>query len=171
MSIMFDVVAQSPPPNTIKMYCQTSSRDHDDMLSGFTAPVHIEAIGPSQQRVEENTSSPMSFQSYDNEIEPVMGVELAGMIEPIMMTTTNFVDILPNNDDDNVELFDEDDADEDIMNMEDNGNNVIGENDVSLFGSEHDVLPPLFGQLNWDVINYMINHDLTTITGLWNETD
>ena len=38
-----------------------------------------------------------------------------------MMTTTNFVDILPSNDDDNVELFDEDDADEDIMNMEDNG--------------------------------------------------
>ena len=38
-----------------------------------------------------------------------------------MMTTKNFVDILPSNDDDNVELFDEDDADEDIMNMEDNG--------------------------------------------------
>ena len=44
-----------------------------------------------------------------------------------MMTMTNFVDILPNNDDDNVELFDEDDVDEDIMNMEDNENNEIGE--------------------------------------------
>ena len=80
--------------------------------------VHIEAIGPSQQRVKENIYSPMSFQSYGSEMEPVMVVELVGMTEPIMITTTNFVDILPSNDDYNVELFDEDDADEDIMNMD-----------------------------------------------------
>ena len=89
----------------------------------------------------------MGFQSYGNEMELVMGVEIAEMIEPIMMTMTNFFDILPSNDDDNVELLDED-VDEDIMNMGDNGNNEIGENDVSLFGSEHDVPPPLFSQLN-----------------------
>ena len=46
------------------------------MSSGFTTPVHIEAIGPSQQRVEENTSSLMGFQSYGYEMEPIMGVEL-----------------------------------------------------------------------------------------------
>ena len=80
-----------------------------------------------------------------------------------MITTTNFIDILPSNDDDNVELFDEDDVDEDVMKMEDNGNNEIGENDVSLFGSEHDVPLPLFGQLNWDVINSMSYHDLAWI--------
>ena len=57
VSIMFKFVAQSPPSNTIKMYYQTSSRDHDDMPSDFTTLVHIEVIGPSQQRVEENTSS------------------------------------------------------------------------------------------------------------------
>ena len=171
VSIMFNVAAQFPPSNTIEMYYQTSSRDHDYMPSGFTTLVHIEVIGPSQQRVEENTFSPLSFRSYDNEMEPVMGVELAGMTEPIMMTTTNFVDILPNNDDDNVELFDEDDVDEDILNMENNENNEIGENELSLFDSEHDFPPPLFDQLNWDVINSMTDHDLTTCTGLWNEID
>ena len=89
-----------------------------------------------------------------------------------MMITKFFVDIFPNNDDDKVELFDEDDVDEDIVNMEDNENNEIGEkNDVLLFSSEHDVPPPLFGQLNWDLINSMTDHDLTTRTRLWNETD
>ena len=72
VSILFSVVAQSPPSNTIKIYYQTSSRDHDDIPSGFITLVHIEVIGPCQQRVEESTSSPMSFQSYDNKMEPVM---------------------------------------------------------------------------------------------------
>ena len=91
------------------------------MSSDFTTPmhiVHIEAISPSQQRVEENIYSPMSFQSYGNEMKPVMVVEQVGMIEPIIITMTNFVDILPSNDDYNVELFDEDDANEDIMNID-----------------------------------------------------
>ena len=91
------------------------------MSSDFTTPmhiVHIEAISQSQQRVEENIYSLMSFQSYGNAMKPVMVVELVGMIEPIMITMTNFVDILPSNDDYNVELFDEDDADEDIMNID-----------------------------------------------------
>ena len=171
VSIMLNVVTQSPPPNTIEIYCQTSSRDRGDIPSGFTTLVHIEAIDPSQQRVEEDTSSLMGFQSYDNEMELVIGVELIGMTEPIMMTSTIFAEILPSHDDDNVELFDEDDANEDIMNMKDNENNEIGENHVSLFGSEHDVPPPLFGQLNWDVTNFMTDHELTTRTGLWNEMD
>ena len=45
---MFNIVAQSPPPNTIEMYCQTSSMDHHSMLSSFTTPMHIEGVGPSQ---------------------------------------------------------------------------------------------------------------------------
>ena len=48
-----------------------------------------------------------------------MVVELVRMTEPIMITTKNFVCILPSNDDYNyVELFDKDDADEDIMNID-----------------------------------------------------
>ena len=51
--------------------------------------------------------------------------------------------------------------------MEDNENI---ENDASLLsGGEHDVPSPIFRELNWDVINSMIDKDLTTRTGLWNE--
>ncbi|KAL6311718.1 hypothetical protein AAG906_024607 [Vitis piasezkii] len=101
VSIMFTVVAQSPPPNTIEMYCQTSSIDYHPMPSSFTTPMHIESLGPSQQM-----------------------------------------------------LFDEDDGNEDIMDMEDNENT---ENDASLLGGgEHDVPSPIFRELNWDAINSMV---------------
>ena len=73
-------------------------------------------------------------------------VDLAGVIDSIVMTVENYVDILLRNDDDNVELFDENDGNEDIMDMEDNENI---ENDASLLsGGEHDVLFPIFRKLN-----------------------
>ncbi|RVW63217.1 hypothetical protein CK203_058954 [Vitis vinifera] len=169
VSIMFTVVAQFPPPNTIEMYCQTSSIDYHSMLSSFTTPMHIESLGPSQQMVEKNTSSPMYMQSYDNDMEPIVRVDMAGVTESIVMTVGNYVDILPGNDYNNVELFDEDDRNEDIIDMEDNENT---ENDASLLGGgEHDVPSPIFRELNWDVINSMVDKDLIACTGLWNESD
>ena len=165
--IMFTVVAQSPPPNTIEMYCQTSSIDYHPVPSSFTTPLHIESLGPSQHMVEKNTSSPMYMQSYDNDMEPIVRVDMAGVTESIVMTVGNYVDILPGIDDDNVELFDEDDGNEDIMDMEDNENT---ENDASLLGGgEHDVPSPIFRELNWDVINPMADKDLIACTSLWNE--
>ena len=47
VSIMFNIVAQSPSPNTIEMYCQTSSIDHHPMPRSFIIPMHIESVGPS----------------------------------------------------------------------------------------------------------------------------
>ena len=117
---MFNVVAQSLPPNTIEMYYQTSSIDHHSMPSNFTTPMHIEDVGPSQQMVEKNTSSPMYMQSYDNDMEPIVRVDLIWVTDSIVMTVENYVDILPRNDDDNVEFFDKDNDNEDIMDMEDN---------------------------------------------------
>ena len=85
------------------------------------------------------------------------------------MTIENHVNILPGNYDDNVEFFNEDDGNEDIMDMEDNENT---EKDASLLGGgEHDVSSPIFRKLNWDVINSLVNKDLTTCNGLWNESD
>ena len=166
---MFNVVAQSLPPNTIEMYYQTSSSDHHPMPSSFTTPMHIEDVGPSQQIVEENTSSPTYMQSYDNEIEPIVRVDLTWVTDSIVMIVENYVDILPRNDDDNVELFDEDDGNEDIMDMEDNENT---ENDASLLGGgEHDVPSPIFRELNWDIINSIVDNDLIARTSLWNESD
>ena len=107
---MFNVVTQSPLLNTIEMYYQTFSIDHHSMPSSFTTLMHIEGVGPSQQMVEKNTSSPMYMQSYDNDMEPIVRVDLAGVTNSIVMTVENYVDILPRNDDDNVELFDEDDG-------------------------------------------------------------
>ena len=108
----------------------------------------------------------MYMQSYDNDMEPIVRVDLAGITDSTVMTVENYVDILPENDDDNVELFDEDDRNEDIIDMEDNENT---ENDSSLLGGgEHDVLSLIFRELNWNVINYMADKDLTTCTGLWN---
>ncbi|KAL6326327.1 hypothetical protein AAG906_005521 [Vitis piasezkii] len=114
VSIMFIVVAQSPPPNTIEMYCQTSSIDYHPMPSSFTTPMHIESL------------------------------DMAGLLELIVMTIRNY-------------LFDEDDGNEDIMDMEDNENT---ENDASLLG----------GELNWDAINSMVDMDLIAHTDLWNES-
>ncbi|KAL6325916.1 hypothetical protein AAG906_038407 [Vitis piasezkii] len=110
----------------------------------------------------------MYMQSYDNDMEPIIRVDLAGITDSIVMKIENYVDILLGNDDDNVELFDEDDGNEDIMDMEDNENT---ENDASLLnGGEHDVLSPIFRE-NWGVINSMTDKDLTTRTGLWNESN
>ena len=120
------------------MYCQTFLIDHHPVPSSFTIPVHIESLGPSQQMVEENTSSPIYMQSYDNDMEHIVMVDLVRVIDSIVMN----IDILPGNDDDNVELFDEDDGNEDIMDMEDNENT---ENYASLLGGgEHDVSFPIF---------------------------
>ena len=88
----------------------------------------------------------MYMQSYDNDMEPTVRVDMAGVTESIVMTVGNYVDILPGIDDDNVELFDEDDGNEDIMDMEDN---EITENYASLLGGgEHDVPFPIFRELN-----------------------
>ncbi|RVW45715.1 Serine/threonine-protein phosphatase 7 long form-like [Vitis vinifera] len=111
----------------------------------------------------------MYMQSYDNDMEPIVRVDLVGVTDSIVMKIENYVDILPGNDDDNVELFDEDDGNEDIMDMEDNENT---KNDASLLnGGEHDIPSPIFRELNWDVINSMTDKDLTTSTGLWNESN
>ena len=122
MSIIFTIIVQSAPPNTIEIYRQTFSIDHHSMPSSFTTLMHIEGVGPSQQMVEKNTSSPMYMQSYDNDMEPIVRVDLVGVTNSIVMKIENYVDILPGNDDDNVELFDEDDGNEDIMDMKDNEN-------------------------------------------------
>ena len=82
--------------------------------------MHIESLGLSQQMVEENIFSPIYMQSYDNDVEPMVRIDLVGVINSIVMIVENYVDILPGNDDDNVELFDKDDGNEDIMDMEDN---------------------------------------------------
>ena len=109
------------------------------------------------------------MQSYDNDMKLKVRVDLAGVIDSIVMTIENYVDILLRNDDDNVKLFDEDDGNEDIMDMEDNENT---EKDASLLGGgEHDVPSPIFRKLNWDVINSMVDKDLTARTGLWSELD
>ena len=109
--------------------------------------------------VEENTYSLMYMQSYDNDMEPIVRVDLMGVTDLIVMIVENYFDILHGNDDDNVELFDEDDGNKNIMDMEDNENI---ENDTSLLGGgEHDVPSPIFRKLNWDVINSMADKDLT----------
>ena len=109
------------------------------------------------------------MKSYDNDMELIVGVDLAGVINSIVMTIENYVDILPGNGDDNVELFDENDGNEGIMDIEDNENT---ENDTSLLGGgEHDVPSTIFRKLNWDVINSMVDKDLTARTGLWSELD
>ena len=92
---MFTVVAQYPPPNTIEMYYQTFSIDNYSMSSNFTTPMRIEDVGPSQQMVEENTSSLMYMQSYDNDMKPIVMVDLAGITDSIVMAVENYVDILP----------------------------------------------------------------------------
>ena len=115
VSIMFNVVTQSPPPNIIEMYCQISSIDHYSMLSIFTTSMHIEGVGLSQQMVEENTSSSIYMQSCDNDMKPIVRIDLARVSDSVIMIVENYVDILSSNDDDNVQLFDEDDGNEDIM--------------------------------------------------------
>ena len=117
VSIMFNVVAQSPFPNTIEMYYQNYSIDHHSMPSSFNTPMHIECVGPSQQMVEKNMFSPMYMESYDNDMEPTIRVDLARVTNSIVMTVKNYVDILLGNDDDNVELFNEDDGNENIMEI------------------------------------------------------
>ena len=115
MSIIFTIIVQSAPPNTIEIYRQTFSIDHYSMLSIFTTSMHIEGVGLSQQMVEENTSSSIYMQSCDNDMKPIVRIDLARVSDSVIMIVENYVDILSSNDDDNVQLFDEDDGNEDIM--------------------------------------------------------
>ena len=86
------------------------------------------------------------MQSYDNDMEPIVRVDLIGVTNSIIMIVENYVDVLLDNDDDHVELFDEDDCNEDIMDIEDNENT---KNDASLLSDgEHDATSPIFRELN-----------------------
>ena len=58
----------------------------------------------------------MYQQSYDTVMESIVRVDLARVTNSIIMIVENYIDILPGN----VEFFDEDDGNEDIMDMEDN---------------------------------------------------
>ena len=85
------------------------------------------------------------MQSCDNGMKPIVRVDLTRVSDSVVMIVENYVDILPGNDDDNVELFDKDDGNEDIMDMEDNEYNENTKNDASLLGGgEHDVHSPIF---------------------------
>ena len=76
------------------MYCQTFLIDHHPVPSSFTIPVHIESLGPSQQMVEENTSSPIYMQSCDNDMKPIVRIDLARVSDSVIMIVENYVDIL-----------------------------------------------------------------------------
>lgn len=95
-------------------------------------------------------------------------MNLAVITQLAMLATKNFIDIPIQNDDVDVEIFNQD---EDIRDDEDNVNNDPPKNEASLFGGEHEVLSPLFRELNWDVISVISVETLTSCTGLWNESN
>ena len=82
-------------------------------------------------------------------MELIIKVDFAMITKLVMMIGYNYVDILPRNVDDNVELFDENGVNKNIVDMKGNKNNENIENDASLQGGgEYDIPSLIFRQLN-----------------------
>ena len=130
-----------------------------------TCPIdyHVVSIGCSQreQIVEENISplgydrvpSPVDCLNYEENVEPRVNSII--VTQSVMLIAENFVDIPVENDDVD-QLVDEDGP---------------PENNSSLNAGEYEVYSPLFKELNWDVINFMSVETLTSLSGLWNESN
>ena len=95
--------------------------------------------------------SPLDCHPYEEDVETRMN--LAMVIESVMLLVENFVDIPVQNDDVD-ELVDEDKP---------------PENDPSLLGDEYEVSSPLYKELNYNVINAISDETLTSRDGLWNK--
>ncbi|KAJ9672503.1 hypothetical protein PVL29_025922 [Vitis rotundifolia] len=161
VKLMFHVVAQIPPSNTIEMYLQTRPRDHS---SGLSPSLDQEIMGhdveiPGKGNLAVHTDETEEDLAHND----VMGANLAVVTESVMIATNNYVDIPFTNE--NVEFYDEDEINE--MNYDDEPPT----NKASLDDGEHIMPSPMFKQLNWDVINSMPAEPPTSRTGLWNESN
>ena len=161
--LMFHVVAQIPPSNTIEMYLQTRPRDHSSELSPsfdqeiMGHDVEIPAKGNSAVQIDEMNEN----LAHNDE----MGGNLAVVTQSVMGATNNYVDIPFTNENDDVEFYDEDEINE--MHYDDEPPT----NKVSSDDGEHIMPSPMFKELNWDAINSMTAEPLTPRTGLWNESN
>ena len=130
-----------------------------------TCPIdyHAVSIGCNQreQIIEENMSplghdrvpSPVDCLNYEEDAKPRVNSIIA--TQSVMLMAKNFIDIPVENDDVD-QLVDEDGP---------------LENNSFLNAGEYEVSSPLFKELNWDVINSMSVETLTSLSGLWNESN
>ena len=87
--LMFHIVAQIPPLNTIEMYLQTRQRDHSSRLS---PSFHYEIMGHD---VEVSTKGNLAQNDE-------MGGNLAVVTQSVIIATNNYVDIPFTNENDDV---------------------------------------------------------------------
>ena len=156
VKLMFQVVAQIPPSNTIEIYLQTCLMDH--------------SCGPSIPCNEENATNDMEILATSDAMRGNIEIDtdkdegtLATMTQSVIIAYENYIDIPLTNEDDGVEVYDG----EEIIYV-DEPNNGPQINKTYLDGNQHFMLSPMFKQLIWDVINNMPSEPNTTRIGLWN---
>ena len=88
------------------------------------------------------------------------------MTQSVIIAYENYVDIPLTNEDDGVELYGEEEINEQIYVDEPDDERPI--NKTSLDVNQYFMPSPMFKQLNWDVVNNMTFEPITTRTRLWN---
>ena len=146
VKLMFHVVAQISPSNTIEMYLQTCPMDH--------------SCRPSIPFNEENSTNDMEIQATSDVMRGNIEMDtdegkgtLVIVTQSFIITSENYVDISLTNKDDGVELYNEEEINEQIYVDEPDDEPLI--NKTSLDGNQHFMSSPMFKHLNCDVINNM----------------
>ena len=159
IKLMFHDVAQIPPSNTIEMYLQTCPMDH--------------SCKPSMPFNEKNATNDMEILATSDAMRGNFEMDtdegertLAIVTQSFIIAYENYVNILLTNEDDGVELYDEEEINEQIYVDEPDDELLI--NKTSLDSNQHFMPSPMFKQLNWDVINNMPSEPITAQIGLWN---
>ena len=159
VKLMFHAVAQIPPSNTIEMYLQTCPMDHSCRPS---IPFNEKNATNDMEILATSDVMRGNFEMDTNEGEGTLAI----VTQSVIIVSENYVDIPLTNEDDGVELYDEEEINEQIYVDEPGDEPPI--NKTTLDGNQHFMPSPMFKQLNWDVINNMPSEPITTRTGLWN---
>ena len=159
VKLIFHFVAQIPPSNTIEMYLQTCPMDH---FCRQSIPFNEENATNDMEILATSDAMRANFEMDTNEAKGTLAI----VTQSVIIASKNFVDIPITNEDDGVELYGEEEINEQIYVDEPDDEPPI--NKTSLDGNQHFMPSPMFKQLNSDVINNMPYEPITTQTGLWN---
>ena len=156
---MFYAVVQIPPSNTIEMYLLTCPMDHSCRPS---IPFNEENVTNDMEILATSDAMRGNIEMDTDECEGTLAI----VTQLVIIASKNYVDIPLTNEDDSMELYDEEEINEQIYVDEPDDEPPI--NKTSLDGNQHFMPSPMFKQLNWDVTNNMPSEPIIVGTELWN---
>ena len=135
VKLMFHAIAQSPPSNTIDMYLHTCPIYHSCRQS---IPFNEENATNDMEIIATSDAMRGNFEMDTDEGEGTLAI----VTQSVIIASENYVDIPLTNEDGGVELYDEEESNEQIYVDEPDAKPPI--NKTSLDGNQHFMSSPMF---------------------------